>query len=434
MSISLSLYMSAPGNKKTIQINHDFFKIGKKGLNAVSNGQVQTQKRERKPVNKTLKHNTIKKELVKRIQQLKQQERLSGTKREQSDNRPSTSIGGGDGEGEFAESVRYLQSLAQNKKVERAKERRTKREQQPHPQPQPQPTSFGDGDSATPKNKTMKMSHLYRDYTEDYGYGGGGDAMQVQVDLPPELDMDVYQWKHPVSSASLDSNTPVTLNQSTVNKPYVHVPAPPYSNLKGSVAKPTFRQWNKTRKNIPESYHPVPPPPPPRIHSHTAVSAPVVKLTERERKLAELKKRFHTEPVDQSTIEKKSPEIMELKKFYTKTKDDSTTTGGRRRKTIRRTIKHVYTVGKSKVKRKVSVLIKNINTRKRVQEAKKQLKNENMTEIKRYLKEHGMLKSGSSAPNDVLRAMYESAMLAGDVHNVNIGTKLHNYLEDDGLS
>ena len=164
---------------------------------------------------------------------------------------------------------------------------------------------------------------------------------------------------------------------------------------------------------------------------------PVVStLTDRERKLAELKQRFQSNPVEQSALEKKPPEIMELKKFYSKSTDGKTTStsGGKKRKTIKLTIKHVYTVGKSKVNRKVSVLVKNIRTRRNVQEAKKQLKNENLVEIKRYLKQHGMLKSGSSAPNDVLRAMYESAMLAGDVHNVNIGTKLHNYLEDTGAS
>ena len=69
---------SGSGNKKTIQINHEFFKIGKKGLNAVTNKQ--TQKQERKKHNKTVKHNTIKKELVKRIQQLKQQEKQEASR------------------------------------------------------------------------------------------------------------------------------------------------------------------------------------------------------------------------------------------------------------------------------------------------------------------------------------------------------------------
>jgi len=442
--------MSSSGNKKTIQINRDFFKIGKKGLNAASSEQSQTQKKERKPVNKTLKHNTIKKELVKRIQQLKQQERLEESKRETHDNRSLTSIGG-DGESEFADSIKYLQTLAQNKKVERAKERRIKRPPSAVEQPQETISHGGGSGSATPKNKTMKMSHLFRDYVQDYGHNrDDASALQVQVDLPPELNMDIYQWKHPISPDSLQLTAPLTLNRESntpsisqqnipiTPKQYSYAPAPPYSNLKGSVAKPTFRQWNKTRKNVPESHqaalqtkiHSSPATP---ISVPTSRPTPVVStLTDRERKLAELKQRFQSNPVEQSTLEKKPTEIMELKKFYSKSIDGQTTStsGGRKRKTIKRTIKHVYTVGKSKVNRKVSVLVKNIRTRRNVQEAKKQLKNENLVEIKRYLKQHGMLKSGSSAPNDVLRAMYESAMLAGDVHNVNIGTKLHNYLED----
>ena len=48
--------MTNSDSKKTIQINNEFFKIGKKGLNVASSNQ--TQKKERKPVNKTLKHNT----------------------------------------------------------------------------------------------------------------------------------------------------------------------------------------------------------------------------------------------------------------------------------------------------------------------------------------------------------------------------------------
>ena len=104
---------SGSGNKKTIQINHEFFKIGKKGLNAVSNNK--TQKQEKKKHNKTVKHNTIKKELVKRIQQLKQQEKNAASK------------GGNDivdniEKSEFDESMKYLQSLANNKNAERKKQ------------------------------------------------------------------------------------------------------------------------------------------------------------------------------------------------------------------------------------------------------------------------------------------------------------------------
>jgi hypothetical protein len=39
-----------------------------------------------------------------------------------------------------------------------------------------------------------------------------------------------------------------------------------------------------------------------------------------------------------------------------------------------------------------------------------------------------MLKVGSDAPPDVLRNMYESAKLTGDVNNVNKTVILHNFM------
>ena len=52
-----------------------------------------------------------------------------------------------------------------------------------------------------------------------------------------------------------------------------------------------------------------------------------------------------------------------------------------------------------------------------------------INEIKRYLIKHGFIKIGTTAPNDVLRKMYESAMLiCGEVKNHNPDNLLYNYL------
>jgi len=88
-----------------------------------------------------------------------------------------------------------------------------------------------------------------------------------------------------------------------------------------------------------------------------------------------------------------------------------------------------YRLGKLPEK-KVAVLIKNKNTRKRVQNEHGSLKAQSMLEVKNYLRRHNLLKAGSNAPNDVLRQMYEQAILAGDVDNTSSDTLMHNFFSD----
>jgi hypothetical protein len=101
-----------------------------------------------------------------------------------------------------------------------------------------------------------------------------------------------------------------------------------------------------------------------------------------------------------------------------------------RPKLIKKTIRRKYTLGKSNIYRKVSVLIKNNETRKKIIVAQKELKKKSIHEIKKFLKERFLLKSGSSAPNEVLRKMYESVMLTGHITNNNKDTMLHNFMND----
>ena len=89
-----------------------------------------------------------------------------------------------------------------------------------------------------------------------------------------------------------------------------------------------------------------------------------------------------------------------------------------------RTIKHK--LGKSG--KKISVLIKNSETRKKVQCEHNIIKKNMMVDVKMYLRKHNLLKYGSTAPNDVLKQMYEKAILAGDVHNKSSDNMIHNYM------
>ena len=76
------------------------------------------------------------------------------------------------------------------------------------------------------------------------------------------------------------------------------------------------------------------------------------------------------------------------------------------------------------------MFIKNNKTRRRVKLEIGQLKQVPIKDVKSYLRKHNLLKVGSSAPNDVLRQMYEQSVLSGDVHNLAKDTLIHNFMND----
>jgi hypothetical protein len=102
----------------------------------------------------------------------------------------------------------------------------------------------------------------------------------------------------------------------------------------------------------------------------------------------------------------------------------------KQRKVIRRT----YRLGKSKVFPRVSVLVSNKTVRKEINDKIHVIKETPMHEVRSYLVKNGFIKIGSSAPNDVLRRMYENLkIMNGDVKNHNTETLLYNFLKTDEI-
>jgi hypothetical protein len=153
----------------------------------------------------------------------------------------------------------------------------------------------------------------------------------------------------------------------------------PYGCLKGG-KKPTYRVYhNKTLKNKPITI---------KYPSNNNNNS---QHNERKQKLADLKKSY--------------------KKI-------------RQKKRVTR--KSTFNLGK--IGGKVSVLIKNNATRRKVKREHGLLKQKSITEIKKHLYDKNLLKIGSTAPNDVLRTLYEQSILAGDVTNTSNEVQIHNFM------
>ena len=170
---------------------------------------------------------------------------------------------------------------------------------------------------------------------------------------------------------------------------------PAYGCLKGGI-KPTLRQ---TINEVPAPVMPAMPVAPampvPVMHAPVAqVPAPQIELLE------PLPIQVDVKPLVPAPI-KKSP-IR------------------RRPKTAR------FNLGKRN--KKVSVLIKNRRTRKRVETEERKLVQNGLAQMKTHLIERNLIKSGSSAPNDVIKQMYKDSILAGDVSNNSSETLLHNFM------
>ena len=84
-----------------------------------------------------------------------------------------------------------------------------------------------------------------------------------------------------------------------------------------------------------------------------------------------------------------------------------------------------------KKKNKVSVFLKNKKTRKKIQDEIGNLKKKPIDEIKEYLRKNNLIKVGSTAPHDVLRQIYQTSHLAGDIKNKSTENLIHNTLADN---
>jgi hypothetical protein len=259
------------------------------------------------------------------------------------------------------------------------------------------------------------------------------------------------------------NDPPITLTPPNTN--YLVDNKVPYGCLKGGI-KPTFKAWNKTQRQQPHVEQHTP-----SLNINTSSLGGSSNTTLRETKMKELKDKMRRKqqsleisqplsspipvprpapiqpsiPQTQAEPEKTMdfsvaqsvqdvPDMIMTEPIQVNQADTPTTphvqTSGGGSKRIKKTIKRTYTLGKSKIHKKVGILIKDKNTRKRVLNAQRDIKRHGINDIKQYLRTHGLMKTGSTAPNDIIRKIYESAMLSGEVTNQDKDILLQNFLKE----
>ena len=383
-------------NSKTIKVN-PIFLMGS-GSGGSLTGKNKTRKE--KPLGVSLgQSNNIKKKLIARIKNF-QQKGQSATAAQ-----PSSEFEKPDA---FSDSLNFLDNLARDKEE-------TKREK---------------------KNTTLKKKQ--QPLTDAY--------MHIATELPPELDWNTIKpAAAPAPAVPQTMPAPSTMTMPATMQIPSEMPAiaqwsappqPSYGNLKKG-NKPTYRTWLRTTQkqkpivrptiNILEDFGA------PIVHEEpldneldasplSATFAPVSNASAPNAPAALAPS--SNDPFPNAPLLPNAPTLLQdpltIKPYTPSLKP--------RRKRITRTLK--YKLGKH-ANGTVSVLIKNSQTRRKVQTEQALLKQKSILEIKNHLRSNNLLKVGSNAPSDVLRHLYEQSILAGQIENKAKDTLLHNYFNTD---
>jgi len=369
-------------SNKTISINPSLF-----SLNG-SKTRKQKDKKTKPASIQIISPNVLKKKLLNRIKEHKQKETKPLDKKIVPNIATNITSSISEFNDEFNDSINYLQSLSKHKRLNEEKQ-------------------------MLETQKIKQKEELERKTIRNYHSMMTEPSTQpptVRVDFPDELfQVDVQ----PLSTPSV----------TTVDVPY--------GVLKGGV-KPSYREWSKTqRSNVVTN---------PNASLIISDNKLATERTARENRLTMLKEKLkQKELVNQVTIdvnmEAKQPALDKHQTMEVTQPVDADVHGTvvATKHITKKTTKKKYTLGRSIAKRKVSVLIKDRGTRKKILMAQKELKRRNINDIKEYLRDHNLVKVGSNAPNDVLRKIYESAMLSGEITNSNSDTLMSNFMKQDKL-
>ena len=134
---------------------------------------------------------------------------------------------------------------------------------------------------------------------------------------------------------------------------------------------------------------------------------------------------------------KKTPPLSEQTKenritIYDKPPDTKPPTIRQKKlKKLKKSIKkRSFTIGKNNKKRQVGILLKNRTVKKIIESKRAKFKETSIHDIKKYLRNRGLMRMGSSAPDKITRKIFEDSKLAGKVYNRSAEILLYNLLNE----
>ena len=429
---------------KTIKVNPMFLSSSGSGGSVT----FKNKTRKEKPAGVSLNAaNNIKKKLISRIKNFQQEASNKALK----NNALVVTDASNDFNNEFSDSVKFLDDLARNKEDDK-KERRNTSLKKKH---QPNPAAYMQIATELPpeldwNNILPPMASLAAAAPLAHVPAAHVPAAHVPSYATALTAAHALAAPHAPTAAPLAPTHALTAVQMPA--PWIAPPQPSYGNLKKGGTKPTYRTWLRTtQKNKPLIKQP-------GINIlNTEEAMPAAMFEEvdmmpqalaqiSEPQIAQIEvPQTHQNVAEGSALSNPKGSALSNPKGSALSNPDTDVVGGlnplqnvvggpnpqykpsvrcAKRKRITRTVK--YKLGKH-ANGTVSVLIKNSQTRRKIQTEQALLKQKSILDVKNFLRGKNLLKVGSAAPNDVLRQIYEQSILAGQVENKAKDTLIHNY-------
>ena len=369
-------------SNKTITIDPNLFKITPK-KNTTRKRQQKTDNNEIrfKPLkNKTVKYNKLL-QYIRAKQNANYEQLINSKKKEEIRNISSNSIDVP--KSEFEESLQFLKELRDNNNNNNKQSEDLNDNTLPIRLPS--------------HNVTVKQHYPIQEH--------------VNIHFPSNEDIE-----------SFDNNQIFEMNKNTPS--FKIEPQPKYGVLKGGLL-PTYREYMKNNNHNNHNHNHNTFTEGNYNHNHNTFTEGNYNNNNNNntRDNSHSNNEYLTKSAKLLTLAKKNDDTIDnknIKLYYPKQK-----------KTIRRT----FRVGRSKHYSNIGILINNKTIRNECHTQKYKLKQMPINEVKKYLMKKGLIKVGTTAPNDILRKMYESAnLICGEVQNYNTDILLHNYINDSSTN